>query len=166
MPHSVPVSKLMKRPSSWPMLRGEAGVEQAIKVLRIVSEDKKIEHGHSTPLVLDGHGQLIGFVHLLDLLSSLRPLCEKPNEPCELDRATTPIQELATKFEGAVTSQDSVLKALDLMLEKRVSLIPVIDEGKVTGIVQLSDIFGMVAAALFDEQNPEERRALVRRYHL
>lgn len=166
MPHSIPVSKLMKSPVAWPMLRGEAHVEQAIRVLRIVTEDKKIEHGHSTPLVLDDNGDLIGFVHLLDLLGNVRHLCERSDEPCELDKAITPIKELAIKFEGAVKSGDSILKALDLMMEKRVSLLPVVDEGKVKGIIQLSDIFSTVAAALFDEQNPEERRTLVRRFHI
>ena len=166
MPHSIPISKLMKNLTAWPLLRGEASVEQAIKVLRIVTEDKKIEYGHSTPLVLDDDGNLTGFVHLFDLLGNVRHLCEKTDAPCELDKATTPIKDLVVRFEGFVTPQDSILKAIDIMMDKRISMLPVMDQGKIKGIVKLSDVFSTVAAVLFDEENPEERKKLVRRFHI
>ena len=72
MPHSVPVSKLMIPRNEWPQLRAETTIADAIKVLRIVTEDRKLEHGHSTPLVLDDNYDLLGFVHLSDLLKSVR----------------------------------------------------------------------------------------------
>jgi hypothetical protein len=53
MPHSVPVLKLMVPRNEWPQLRADATVGEAIEMLRIITEDKKLEHGHSTPLVLD-----------------------------------------------------------------------------------------------------------------
>ena len=52
MPHSVPVSEVMTLPNEWPQIRGEADVCTAIKLLRIVTEDKKLEHGHY-PLIMD-----------------------------------------------------------------------------------------------------------------
>ena len=72
MPHSVPVSKLMIPRNEWPQLRAEATIADAIKALRIVTEDRKLEHGHSTPLVLDDNYDLLGFVDLSDLLKSVR----------------------------------------------------------------------------------------------
>lgn len=166
MPHSIPVTKLMYRPNNWPILRGETDVRHAIKVLRIVTEDRKLDHGRSTPLVLDDNGNLLGFIHLTDLLRNVRHLCEMPDEPCELDKATTRIKDLVTSFAGSVTSEDSILKALDIMMDKGVSLVPVLKGNKLEGIVKLSDIFDTVAALLFDEQNPEERKRLVSRFHL
>jgi CBS domain containing-hemolysin-like protein len=165
MPHSVSVSELMIPRNEWPQLRAETTIGDAIKVLRIVTEDKKLEHGHSTPLVLDDNFDLLGFVHLSDLLKSVRHDCLQPDRPCELDKATTRLRELVVPFAGTVADNDSILKALDIMMDHSVSLVPVIGEGKLKGIIKLSDIFNTVAALLFDEQDPEERNRLVKHYH-
>lgn len=166
MPHSMPVSKLMIHPSEWPQLRGEADVATTIKILRIVTEDKKLEHGHSTPLVFDENYNLIGFLRLTDLLKSIRHLCEKLDEPCDLGRATMQIRELVIPFADSVKEDDSILKALDVMMDHGVSLVPVMKGGKLQGIVKLSDVFHTVAALLFDEQDSAERGRLLRDYHL
>lgn len=165
MPHSVPVSELMIHRNEWPQLRAETTIGDAIKVLRIVTEDRKLEHGHSTPLVLDDNYDLLGFVHLSDLLKSVRHICFQPDRPCELEKATMPVKELVVPFVGRVVENDSILKALDIMMDHWVSLVPVMGEGKLRGIIKLSDIFNTVAALLFDEQDPEERGRLVKRYH-
>jgi CBS domain containing-hemolysin-like protein len=165
MPHSVSVSELMIPRIEWPQLRAETKIGDAIKVLRIVTEDRKLEHGHSTPLVLDDDYNLLGFVHLSDLLKGVRHVCLQPDHPCELDKATTPVRELVVAFAGTVEENDSILKALDIMMDHCVSLVPVIREGKFRGLVKLSDIFNAVAALLFDEQDPEERGRLVKHFH-
>lgn len=165
MPHSVPVSKLMHRPAAWPIFRGGADVRQAIKLLRILTEEEKLEHGHSTPLVLDDDGSLLGFVHLTDLLRNVRHLCDKTEVPCELDKATTLLKDLVTRFAATVEPEDSILKALDIMTDHGVSLVPVMKDGALRGIVKLSDVFNTVAALLFDERNPEERHRLLTHYH-
>jgi predicted transcriptional regulator len=163
MPYSVKVSKLMRPRGEWPVLDGNLQVRVAIKILRILTEEEKLEHGHSTPLVLGDEGKLLGFVHLTDLLRNVRHLCEKTDAPCELDKATTPIKELVTLFAGSVNPDDSILEALDIMMNHGVSLVPVMKDGKVEGIIKLSDIFNAVAALLFDEQNPLERERLLQR---
>jgi CBS domain-containing protein len=164
MPHSVSVSKLMIPRNEWPQLRAETTVGDAIKVLRIVSEDRKLEHGHSTPLVLDENYALLGFVHLSDLLKSVRQFCLRPDRPCELDKATSRLGDLVVPFAGTVVESDSILKALDIMMDHRVSLVPVIGEEKLKGIIKLSDIFNTVAALLFDEQDPDERDRLTKHF--
>jgi CBS-domain-containing membrane protein len=164
MPHSRPVSELMIPRSQWPQIRAETEVATAIKLLRIISEEEKLEHGQTTPLVLDEHFNLLGFVHLVDLLKNVRHLCEKADEPCDLDRATTPVKDLVTPFAGSVTPSDSILKALDIMMDNRISLVPVLENGKLEGVVKLSDIFNLLAALLFDAPDPAERHTLMRDY--
>jgi CBS domain-containing protein len=166
MPHSVPVSKLMVNRNEWPQLRSDMNVSTAIKLLRIITEDQKLEHGHSTPLIMDENYNLVGFVHLIDLLKSVRPLCDKPDEPCRLPENTTNLRELVVPFAGTVHRDDSILKALDIMMDHNVSQVPVMDEDKLQGMIKLSDIFNTVAALLFDEQDPAERHQLLRDYDL
>jgi len=91
-------------------------VSTAIKLPRIITEDQKPEHGHSTPSIMDENYNLLGFGHPIDLLKSVRPLCEKPNEPCELPEATTKLRGLVVPFAGKIHPNDSILKALDIMM--------------------------------------------------
>lgn len=76
-----------------------------------------------------------------------------------------PLKEVVVPFAGTVAGNDSILKALDIMMDHRVSLVPVMGEGKAKGLIKLSDIFNTVAVLLFDEQDPEERGRLVKHYH-
>jgi predicted transcriptional regulator len=105
-------------------------------------------------------------VHLTDLLKVIRPFCEKTDEACDLPQATTKLKEVVIPLAGTVQPDDSILKALDIMMDHNVSQVPVMQEGKLQGIVKLSDIFNTVAALLFDEQDPEERNKLLRDYDL
>jgi CBS domain containing-hemolysin-like protein len=165
MPHSVPVSKLMIPRNEWPQLRAETTIGDALKVLRIVTEDRKLEHGHSTPLVLDDNYDPLGFVHLADLLKSVRHLCLQPDHPCELEKTTAPLRDLVVPFAATVEESESILKALDIMMDHCVSLAPVMGEGKLKGLIKLSDIFNAVAALLLDEHDPEAKGRIVKHYH-
>ncbi len=166
MPHSVPVSQLMISPNEWPLLSVDADVESAIKILRINTEDSKLLQGHSTPLALDSEYKLLGFVHLIDLLRAIKPLCQVSDAPCEIEKATMPLGELVVPFRGQVEANDSIMTALDIMMEHRISLIPVLKEKKLVGIIKLSDIFNKVASLLFDKDIIDQQEMLMRRFHL
>jgi CBS domain-containing protein len=165
MPHSVPVSELMIPRNEWPQILGDADVCSAIKILRIVTEDRKLEHGHSTPLVVDEYFNLLGFVHLTDLLKSVKHLWQKEAKPCETEGQLPRIKELVVQFAGTVGPGDSILKALDIMMEHTVSMVPVMENGKLEGIIKLSDIFNTVAALLFGETDPDQKHQLLRDFH-
>lgn len=166
MPHSIVVSKLMTNPREWPQFRAGTKVGDVIKILRIISEDEKLEHGHSTPLVFDDDYNLLGFVRLTNLLKSIRRLWEKESKAEETNCADLPVKQLVIPFAGTVAPEDSILKALDIMMDEDVSLVPVMKAGKLAGLIKLSDIFNTVSALLFDEQDPDERHLLVKRFHL
>ena len=166
MPHSVPVSQLMISPNEWPLLSVDADVQSAIKILRINTEDSKLLQGHSTPLVLDGEYNLLGFVHLVDLLRVIKPLCQISDAPCEIEKATMTLGELVVPFVGKAEANDSIMTALDIMMEHRISLIPVLKEKKLVGIIKLSDIFNKVASLLFDKDIIDQQEMLMRRFHL
>lgn len=156
MPHSIPVSKLMIHRNEWPQFRAATKIKDAIKILRILSEDDKLLQGHDKPLVLDDDYTLLGFVHLTDLLRNVRHLCDVSGKACELGKAVNPVKDLVTPFPSHVEPEDSILKALDIMTNHRISLVPVISEGKLKGLIQLSDIFNTVARLLFDEDPAED----------
>lgn len=166
MPHSVPVSHLMIHRNEWPQLRADTDVISAIKILRIVAEDRKLQEGHDVALVLDDDYKLLGFVHLTDLIKNVRHLCDRADPACATSDAQKHIKELVIPFAGFVGPDDNILKALDIMVEHGVSLVPVMKEGKLQGMVKLADIFNTVAAILFDESDPEKKDSLMKRFHL
>jgi len=167
MPNSIRVSKLMTPPNQWPQIRGDADVLTAVRLLRIVTEDEKLEHGHSTPLIMDENYNLLGFVHLTDLLKNIKHLWEKKGEPTAPDEHAYPaVRELVVPFQGAVRQDDDILKALEIMMEHNISLVPVLNDGKLEGIVKLSDIFSTVAGLLLDKEGPEEKHRLLRDFHI
>jgi CBS domain-containing protein len=166
MPYSVPVSKLMIKPGEWPILAVETDVETAIKILRIGTEERKLQHGHSTPLVVDDQYNVIGFVHLIDLLREVRRFCDSSDSPCDISRATRPVSELVTPFAGAVEPKDPIIKALDVMMEHGISVVPVLENNKLQGVVKLADIFNTVASILFDKEIADQKEILMRRMHL
>jgi CBS domain-containing protein len=165
MPHSVPVSKLMIHRNEWPQLRAETQIKDAIRILRILSEDEKMARGHSTPLVLDNEYNLLGFIKLTDLLRSVRHLCSKEDEACELGKAVRPVSDIVIPFAATVDPDDSILKALDIMTNSGTSLLPVVKDGKLQGLIRLGDIFNKVAALLFDPEEPPERTWITRHLH-
>lgn len=164
MPRSIPVKNLMGPAREWPQLRAETDVNSAIKILRIATEDKKLEHGHSTPLVFDDQYRLLGFVHLTDLLKAVRSCWGQP-DACETISPLPTLGDLVIPFAGTVAPDDSIVDALDIMIDHTISIVPVIVEGKLKGIIRLADIFNEVAALLFDEQDMEEKNRLMREYH-
>jgi CBS domain-containing protein len=76
------------------------------------------------------------------------------------------IREIVVPFAATVEATDSMMTALDIMMEHRISLIPVLKEKKLIGIIKLSDIFNTVASLLFDKQILDQKEVLMRRFHL
>jgi hypothetical protein len=52
------------------------------------------------------------------------------------------------------------------MMDHGVSLVPVLEAGKLQGLIKLSDIFSVVASLLFDESDSDEKHRLLRDFHL
>lgn len=165
MPRSVPVSTLMIHRNEWPQLRANTTVKDAIRILRILTEEQRLEHGQSTPLVLDDDYNLLGFIRLTDLLRSVRHLCEKEDKPGDLGRAVNPVSDLVIPFPRTVEPEDSILEALDIMINQGVSVVPVVKESRLQGLIQLSDIFKTVASLLFDEEDRRERSWITKHMH-
>ena len=94
-------------------------------------------------------------VKLTDLLRSVRHLCETDDKACDLGKAINPVEELVLPLPDAVKPDDSILEALDIMTNHGISIVPVMEDGKLRGVVKLSDVFDIVASLLFDEDEPK-----------
>jgi CBS domain-containing protein len=65
--------------------------------------------------------------------------------------ATTPVRDIMTSQVYCVNSSDNINTCMSIMTEKKIRHLPVIDDGKLTGIISIGD----VVKAVIDEQQVE-----------
>lgn len=65
--------------------------------------------------------------------------------------ATTPVKDIMVKQVFCVNSYDSVNLCMGLMTEKKIRHLPVLDDGKLSGIISIGD----VVKSVIDEQKVE-----------
>ena len=121
------------------MVRGIAtiGMDDDVKKVKDLFE----EHGFHHLLVLE-KGRLQGVVSDRDLLRNLSPfigkLAEKPRDLATLNRR---VHQIMTRKPVTVSPETSVEAAVDVMLERHVSCLPVVTEdGNLVGIVSSRDL--------------------------
>jgi acetoin utilization protein AcuB len=125
------VSELMsKDPVTLP---ADALLRQAVE-LDIV---RRIRH---IP-ILGGDGRLVGIVTDRDLKRVLpSPLSFVASEEYERILDTTPVSQVMTREPCTIEAGAPVVDALRVMIERRVGGLPVLDDGRVVGIITEKDM--------------------------
>lgn len=62
--------------------------------------------------------------------------------------AERPVSDVMVRIEGHVSSGDPVTKAAYLMLRQNTMILPVIDNGKIVGIIRMKEVFEEIAKAV------------------
>jgi CBS domain-containing protein len=113
-------------------------------------------------LVFDEKYQLLGILTLRDIIRGLEPKFLQETKLIKGDpglavlmgnlfgpniqqQSQRPVSEVMSPIQVTVNAGDSLPKALFLMIKKNVGLAPVLEEGKVAGMLRLSDLFGEVS---------------------
>ncbi|MDZ7768958.1 MAG: CBS domain-containing protein [Woeseia sp.] len=112
----------------------DASVLDAIK--------KMAEHGIGALLVMDGDA-LSGIVTERDYARKVILLGRYSDD--------TPVRDIMTADVRTVSSDNNVRHCMDLMTDKRVRHLPVVDEGKVGGVISIGDL----VKAIIEEQQQE-----------
>lgn len=109
-------------------------------------------YGYSGLPVVDDAGQVIGFIAEKDVLAQLFPSVEEIMEGgiAAIDFSEKvhaydaimgkTVAEYMTRGVLSVTSHMPILKAAVIMANKRLRRIPVVDDGKLVGMLSLGDI--------------------------
>lgn len=94
--------------------------------------------------------RLVGLVTRTDLVSSdpSRFISRKQQE-LSLKILTQPVEGIMTRTLITVSSQTSLKEAAGLLLEKKIHCLPVVENGKLVGILTESDLFRMVVQKFF-----------------
>ena len=96
--------------------------------------------------VIDDHGTLVGLVSHRDLLGASLAMVDKART--EFDRkswlAHIAVQDVMQKSVHAVNPTSSVSQVAKLMRTKKIGCVPVIDNGRLVGIVTEYDLLHIV----------------------
>ena len=106
-----------------------------------IKDAAKIMYEYHLPsLLVEEKGQMIGIITYADIALALTIFENKP---------TSQIREIMSSPIISVTSDSSILKAVEIMLEKRIHKIPIIDNEKIQGIISATDL--MVLFSMLNE---------------
>jgi CBS domain-containing protein len=132
-------------------VRPESTIEEAVNAFKQASE-----HRHQKVfglMVTDDRGLLVGMLSLYDMLLLMRPknihiwgemsdidVTGFIEEACRRARAIR-VGDVMTEDVVTITPDTHLLMIVDIMIKKHIRRLPVVDGGKVIGIVYTSTIF-------------------------
>ncbi len=102
-------------------------------------------------VVTDDDGKLLGIVTERDMT---RRIIAK-----DVDANTVTVGEIMTRNPDTLAPGDSALDALELMRTRKYRHLPVVDDGRVVGMVSIRDLYAAVKTAL--EEDIRETEAFV-----
>jgi CBS domain-containing protein len=111
-------------------------------------------------VVMRSNGELIGVLTVADVLTRMKYLfddaCREGGKgdwravflnKCE-DGTLLTVNDVLTRMGTGIRPHDSLAQAIQAMTEAEVTFLPVVDAGKVIGIITLQDILNEVASKL------------------
>ncbi len=119
-------------------------------------------------LVFDEKYQLMGILTLRDIIIGLEPKFLQETGLIKMDPSLTvltgdnlgpkmkdqsqrPVSEAMSPIKATVDAKDPFAKALYLMIQENVGLLPVMYDGKVAGMLRLSDLFGEISRTVLGD---------------
>jgi predicted transcriptional regulator len=168
------VGEIMIPVAQYPSVRDNTTLRKAIEVM--VSAVLEVDRRKSLPrvlLVFDGIDVLVGTVRRRDIMQGLEPsfLVSQPLEyrkklfdvaidpnlsELSYDRvvkgiraqAERPVSDVMRPIEATLDAEDHIGKAIYEMVSRNVSLIPVLRERQLVGVVRSVDVFHELAELL------------------
>jgi predicted transcriptional regulator len=121
----------------------ETGIESVIEKAVTIEADERVVHlrrrmldDRITRFIVTDHGDYIGIVTETDVAIALRKFREETRDQHQEHRIRNMIiRDIMAAPLISVAPTESVSSVIDLMLKKNISSLPVMDNGKLTGII-------------------------------
>jgi CBS domain-containing protein len=126
VPSDYHADVLRTTPVATVMTVDVATVDECASVAIVADRFRQV--GHGAYPVVDADGHCVGMISRGDLLREAGP------------DGSSPVGKIASRDVVAVRSDDSVVIALERMLEEDVEHLPVIDDGRLVGICTRTDV--------------------------
>jgi acetoin utilization protein AcuB len=105
--------------------------------------------------VIDGEKRVVGIITDRDV-SRLAPSLLRPISPEEYNAVfeATPITRAMTRKPITVDADAPMREAVNLLFNKKIGALPVVESGKLVGIITVSDALGLLYEMLSQEPAP------------
>lgn len=104
--------------------------------------------------VVDDDGVLVGVISDRDILSSqVSGLSDVPVQERRMISMRIPVAEIMTRDISTIPPDAHALEAAMLIRERKINCIPVVDDGKLVGIVTASDFLDLAIRELSDTRD-------------
>jgi CBS-domain-containing membrane protein len=168
MPHEKKVRELMIPLTDYPHIPYWFTIKQAIALVKKASLGLEGKLEPATLLVFDEKYQLMGSLTMKDLIRGIEKKFIRSDawvphdwgtaiffeglftEGCK-EEAEKSVKEVMTPTKTTVKGEDSIIKAIFMMMEEDLSLLPVLDQGKIAGVIRLNEIFNEIAKLVLAE---------------
>lgn len=161
MPEAKKVKDLMIPLEEYPHVPYWFTLRQAMAIVR----EAAIKFGGFMPrsvLVFDEKYNLMGMLTLRDIIKGLEPRFLRETEAETVfteefftqrlkEASQRSIGEVISPIKVTANAQDSIPRALYLMIRENVGMMPVMQDGKVVGMIRLSDLFKVISDYVLGE---------------
>jgi CBS domain-containing protein len=162
MPYRKNAKELMIPLEDYPHIPYWFTLRQAMAIIREAATRFEGAFEPRAVLVFDEKYQLMGILTLRDIIKGLEPRFLHETALVKADPSLTvlmgdlfgpkmneqsqrPVGEVMSPIKVTVNAADPITKPLCLMVKENLGLIPVMDGGKVAGMLRLSDLFGEIS---------------------
>lgn len=171
MPYKKKVRELMIPLQDYPHIPHWFTLRQAVALVRESAIKYAGQFEPRNILVFNEKYQIVGILTLRDILKGLEPAFLKESELIKADpalaivmgdlfgpgmekQAENPVSTVMGPIKVSVKADDSLVKALFLMVKENVGMMPVMDEQRVAGMVRLTDLFLEISQAIIEKTTP------------
>jgi CBS domain-containing protein len=168
MSNDKKVKDLMIPLEDYPHIPYWFTLRQAMAIVREASIKFEGTFEPRAVLVFDEKYQLMGMLTLRDIIKGLEPrfmhetalVKADPNLSILMgdlfgsnmrEASQKPVNEAMSPIKVTVQGNDPISKAIFLMIKEGVGVMPVIQEGKVAGMIRLSDLFTEISKLVLGE---------------
>jgi len=172
MPYKRKVREVLIPLKDYPHIPHWFSLRQAVAMVRESAIKYAGVFEPRVVLVFNEKYQIVGLLTLRDLLKGLEPGFLKESDLVKTDpalavvmgdlfgpgmkkQADRPVSEVMGPIKVSVKADDSLAKALFLMIHENVGMMPVMEGERVLGMVRLTDLFLQVSQAILEKTAPE-----------
>jgi len=158
MSETKKVKELMIPLEDYPHIPYWFTLRQAMAIVREAALKFEGSFEPRAVLVFDEKYQLMGILTLRDIIKGLEPrfmhetalVKADPNlsvlmgdlfGPGMREASQKPVSEVMSPIKVTIQGNDLLAKAIFMMIQENVGMMPVVQDGKVAGMVRLSDLF-------------------------
>ena len=162
------VRELMIPLEDYPHIPYWFTIRQAMAIVREAAIKFEGSFEPRAVLVFDEKYQLMGMLTLRDIIKGLEPrfmhetalVKADPNltvlmgdlfGPGMREASQKPVSEVMSPIKVTISGNDSIAKAVFLMIQENVGMMPVIQDSKVAGMIRLSDLFTEISKLVLGE---------------